>query len=132
MRMRHGWHGRGWHHGGPLSYVAHRLKMSDAQVSQVRAIWSEERPTVAVLLKSMDDDFHQMTDATAGGKFDAGKVQAIAMAEGNTFAKLMVEKEQIKARIYSTVLNEEQRQSADRMQQHGLERVDHVVSRLQQ
>lgn len=132
MRMRHGWHGHRWHHGGPLSYVAHRLKLSDAQVSQVRTIWSEERPTVAALVKSMDDDFHQMADATAGGKFDAGKVQAIAAAEGDTFAKLMVEKEQIEARIYSTVLNEEQRRSADRMQQHGLERVDHVVSRLQQ
>lgn len=132
MRMRHGWHGRGWHHGGPLSYVAHRLKLSDTQIAQVRSIWGEERPTVAALVKSMDEDFHQMADATAGGKFDAGKVQAIAAAEGDTFAKLMIEKEQIKARIYSTVLNPEQRQSADSMQQRGLERLDHVVSRLQQ
>lgn len=131
FRRGHGWHGRRWHHGGPLSYVARELKLSGAQISQVRSIWGEERPVVAALLKSMDDGAHQMADATAGGKFDEGKIHAIAAAEGDAFAGLMVEKEHFKERIYSAVLNEEQRQSADRLQQRGLDRLDRAISRLQ-
>lgn len=131
FRRGHDWHRRGWHHGGPLSYVARELKLSGTQISQVRSIWGEERPTVAALLKSMDDGAHQMADATAGGKFDEEKIHAIAAAEGDAFAGLMVEKEHFQERIYSAVLNEEQRQSADRLQRRGLDRLDHVVARLQ-
>jgi len=90
----------------------------------------EERPTVTALLKDMTSGAHQLADATTGGKFDEGKAQAIADAEGNTFAKLLMEKERFKSRVYTTVLNEEQRQSADRLQQRWLDRMDHAVARL--
>jgi len=130
FRRGHGWCGNGWHHWGPLAHVARELKLGDAQVSQVRSISIEERPTVTALLKDMTSGAHQLADATTGGKFDEGKVQAIAAAEGNTFAKLLMEKERFKSRVYTTVLNEEQRQSADRLQQRWLDRMDHAVARL--
>ena len=131
FRRGHGWCGNGWHHGGPLGYVARELKLSDAQVSQVRSIWMEERPTVTALLKDMISEAHQLADATTGGKFDEGKLQATAAAEGNTFAKLLIEKERFISRVYTTVLNEEQRQSADRLQQRWLDRMDHAITRLE-
>lgn len=90
----------------------------------------EERPTVTALLKDMTSGAHQLVDATAGGKFDEDKLQAIAVTEGNTFAKLLMEKERFKSRVYTTVLDEEQRKSADRLQQRWLYRMDHVVARL--
>lgn len=130
FRRGHGWFDNGWHHGGPLGHVARELKLSDAQVSQVRSIWTEERPAATALLKDLSSGVHQLTDATAGGKFDQGKVQAIATAEGNTFAKLLMEKERFKSRVYTTVLSEEQRQLADRLQQRWMDRMDHAVSRL--
>jgi len=130
FRRGHGWCGTGLHHGGPLGHVARELKLSDAQVSQVRSIWTEERPTVTALLKELTSGAHQLAAATVGGKFDEGKVQAIATAEGNTFARLLLEKERFKWRVYTTVLNEEQRQSADRLQQRWLDRMDHAVERL--
>jgi hypothetical protein len=116
---------------GPLGHVARELKLSDAQVSQVWSIWTEERPAATALLKGLTSGAHQLADATAGGKFDEGKVQAIAIAEGNTFANLLMEKERFKSRVYITVLNEEQRQSADRLQQRWLDRIDHAVARLE-
>jgi hypothetical protein len=131
LRGRRGWCGLGWHHGGGLGYVARELKLNNTQISEVRSIWTAERPTVAALLKELLDGAHQMADATAGGKLDEDQVHAIAAAEADTFAKLLVEREHIKSRIYTTVLNEEQRQSADRLQQHLLGRLDHAVSRLQ-
>jgi len=126
----HGSCGSGWHHGGPLGYIARELKLSDTQASQVRSIWTEERPTMTALLKDMTSGMHQLADATTDGKFDEGKVQAITAAEGNTFAKLLMEKERFKSRVYTTVLNEEQRHSADRLQQRWLDRMDHAVARF--
>jgi hypothetical protein len=90
----------------------------------------EERPTITTLLKGMTNEAHQLADATAGGKFDEDKLQATAAAEGNTFAKLLMEKERFQSRVYTTVLNEEQHKSADRLQQRWLDRMDHAVSRL--
>ena len=67
---------------------------------------------------------------TAAGNFDEGRVQAIAAAEGNTFSKLLMEKERFKSRVYTTVLNEQQRQSADKLQERWLDRMDHAVARF--
>ena len=90
-----------------------------------------ERPTVAALLQELLGEAHQMADTTAGGNFDEGKVRSIAVTEGNTVAKLFVEKERLKSRIYATVLNGIQRKSADDLQQRWLGRLDHVVLRIQ-
>jgi hypothetical protein len=43
---------------------------------------------------------------------------------------LLIEKERFISRVYTTVLNEEQRKSADRLQQRWLDRMDHAVARL--
>lgn len=131
FRGRHGWCGPGWHRGGPLGHVARELHMSKAQIAETHSIVDAERPTIAALLKELIGEFHQMADATVNGSFDESKVQAIATTEGNTFAKLMVEKELIKSRIYAKVLDENQRKSADELQQHMLNRLDHVVTRMQ-
>jgi len=131
FRRGYGWCGHGWHHGGPLSHVARELKLSDSQVSQIRLIWTEERPAFIALVKDLSSGMHQLADVTSSEKLDEGKVQTIAAAEGNTFAKLLVEKEHFKSRVYTTVLNDKQRQSADELQQRWLDRMDYVVARLE-
>jgi Spy/CpxP family protein refolding chaperone len=130
FREAHGWCGQGWSHRGPLGYVAREINLSSTQISQIRSIWTEERPTVAALLEDLLDGSHQMADATAGSRLDEEKVRAIATAEGNTLTKLLIEREHIKSRIYTIVLNAEQRQSADKLQQRWLGRLDNAVSRL--
>ena len=42
-----GWRGCGWHHRGPASYLAHELKLNDAQRAQIRTLWQAERPAVS-------------------------------------------------------------------------------------
>ena len=129
-RKGRGWCSHGWHQGGPLGLVECELKLSDTQASQVRSIWMEERPPVTALLKELIGGMHQLATATVAGKFDEGEVHAITAAEGNTFAKLLMEKERFKSRVYTTVLTEKQRQSADGLQQRWLDRIDHAVARL--
>lgn len=125
----HGWCGNEWHRG-PLGHVARELKLSDAQVSQIRSIGTQERPVITALLKDLTSGAHQLIDAATDGKFDEGKVQVLATSEGNTFAKLIVEKERFKSRVYTTILNEEQRQLADKMQQRWMDRMDHAIAQL--
>ena len=111
--------------------MARELNMSKAQIAETRSIVLEERPAVAALLQELLGEVHQMADATTGKNFDEDKVRSIAATEGNTVAKLLVEKERLKSRIYATVLNETQRKSADDLQQRWLGRLDHVVLQLQ-
>ena len=67
-----------------------------------------------------------MDQATANGNLDEGKVQDIAARQGVTLSKLLVEKEHFKTRVYSSVLNPEQRTKADKLQSQWHERLDHI------
>lgn len=127
---RNAWCGNGWH-GAPLDHVARELNLSNTQVSQIRSIWMEERPTATTLLKNLTSGLHQLNDAAADGKFNEDKVQALAAMEGNTFARLIVEKEHFKSRVYTSVLNDDQRQLADKIQQRWIDMMDRAVTRFE-
>ena len=75
---------------------------------------------------------HFLDAATAQGNVDEAKVQEIASRQGATIAKLLVEKEHFKARIYSSVLTPEQRTKADQLQARWHERMSHMSDRLQE
>jgi len=127
---RHGWGGPGWSHAGPLGYVAHELNLSGAQKSQIKSMWDAERPTVASLVQDLASESKEMDAATAQGSLDDTKVQAIAARQGETIAKLLVEKERLKSKVYTTVLNPEQRTKADELQKTWHSHLDRVASRL--
>src|SRR5258708_11230374 len=125
-----GWGGRGWSHHGPLGYVAHQLNLNETQKSQIKSIWEAERPTVASLVQELASEGKEMDSVTAQGSFDDSKVQAIAARQGETIAKLSVEKERLKSKVYTTVLNPEQRTKADELQKTWHLRLDHVAARI--
>jgi len=134
---RHGWGGGGWchggwgHGGGPLGFVAHELKLNDAQLAQIKTMWREERPAVANLVKELADESREMDAATAKGNLDDAKVQAVASHQGETIAKMLVEKEHFKQKVYANVLNQEQRDKADELLKTWHSRFDHIASRIE-
>jgi Spy/CpxP family protein refolding chaperone len=128
---RHGWNGRGWSHHGPLGYVAHKLNLSDAQKSQIKSMWDAERPKVASLVQELVSETKEMDTVTAQPSLDDSKVEATAARQGATIAKLLVEKERFKAKIYSTVLNPEQRTKADQLQKTWRSHLDHIAARIE-
>lgn len=127
---RHGWGGRGWGHHGPLGYVAHELNLSDAQRSQIKSMWQAERPTVASLVQELASESKEMDSATTQGNLDESKVEAIAARQGETIAKLLIEKERFKSEVYTSVLNPEQRIKADELQKVWHSRMERVVERI--
>lgn len=127
---RHGW-GRGrWGQPGPLGFVSHELNLSDAQRSQIKSMWLAERPTVALLVQELASENKEVDSATAQGSLDETKVQAIAARQGETIAKLLVEKERFKSKVYITVLNPEQRTKADELQKKWHSRLEHLAARI--
>lgn len=123
-----GWHGcfrHRWGHFGPMGYVAHELKLNDTQQQQIRTLWEQEKPTVSGLVQELSAEGKEMDAATANGKLDENKVQEIASRQGTTIAKLLVEKEHFKSKVYATVLTPEQRSKADEMQERWHERMGH-------
>jgi Spy/CpxP family protein refolding chaperone len=127
-----GWHGcsghRWGHHFGPISYVAHELKLSDTQRQQVESMWQTEKPAISGFVHELAAESKEMDAATVQGNLDEAKVQEIAGRQGATVAKLLVEKEHFKSKIYTTVLNPEQRTKADELQSRWHERLDHMGS----
>ena len=128
--QQYGWGGRGWGHHGPLGYVAHELNLSDTQRSQIKSMWQAERPAVASLVQELASEGKEMDSATAQGNLDESKVQAIAARQGETIAKLLIEKERFTSKVYTGVLNPEQRTKADEIQKVWQSRMDRVAERI--
>jgi Spy/CpxP family protein refolding chaperone len=124
------WGGRTWGHHGPLGYVAHRLNLSDAQRSQIKSMWQAERSAVASLVQELASENKDMDSATAQGNLDESKVQAIAARQSETIAKLLIEKERFKAKVYTNVLNLEQRTKADELLKTWHSRLARVAARI--
>ncbi len=127
---RRGWHGHGWHHPGLVSYLAHELKLSDAQRGKIQTLWQMERPTIAARIQEFLAENKEMNAISVEENPDMGKVQAIANRESATIAALLVEKEQLQSKIYRTVLNPEQRAKADELKKKWESRLDHAVNRF--
>jgi len=129
---RGAWGHGGWGHGGdgPLGYIAHELKLNDAQRAQIKTMWAAERPAIGSLVKELADESREMADATAKGNLDDARVQAIASHQGETVAKLLVEKEHFRSKVYANVLNQEQRDKADELQKTWHSRFDRIASRI--
>jgi Spy/CpxP family protein refolding chaperone len=128
--IRRGWGGHGWHRGGPMSYVAHELKLSSDQRAQIRALWGAERPGLSARLHELAAENKEMDAVTVQEKPDPAKVKEIADREAGTIAALLVEKQQLQAKIYTTVLNPEQRAKADAWQKKWESRLDRTADRL--
>ncbi len=130
-RTLRGGHGPFWFHHGPMGFVAHELDLSDMQKSQIKNIWEGERPNIAELIHELASEEKEM-DALAfqGGAPDESKIQDMAARQGATLGKLFAEKEKLTARIYSQVLNSEQRTKADELQQRLNSHLDHIADRI--
>jgi Spy/CpxP family protein refolding chaperone len=111
-----GWHRgfghRGWSHG-PLGYVAKELNLNDTQRQQIRTIWEGEQPALSKLARQLADENRDLSAATAKGTVNEAEASRIAGLQGATLAQMILEKEHLKAKIYTDVLTVDQREKAD-------------------
>lgn len=129
-RGRGGWCGHRWHHPGPGSYLAHELKLSDAQRDQIRTLWQAERPTISARVHELLAENREMNALATQENPDQSKVEAVANRQATTIAALLVEKEKMQSKIYTAVLNPEQRAKAEELQKKWESRLDRAADRL--
>lgn len=124
-RRNGGWCGHGWHHRGPVSFMAHELKLDQTQMARIQALWQAERPTISANLHEVLAENKEMNAIATQGNPE--QVQATADREAATIAKLLLEKVSLQSKIYSTVLTPEQRVKADELQKKWEARLDRVA-----
>ncbi|HEY6445865.1 MAG TPA: periplasmic heavy metal sensor [Acidobacteriaceae bacterium] len=129
-RGRHGWCGHRWHHPGPASYLAHELKLNDAQRAQIQTLWQAERPALSAHLHELLAENKEMNAITVQENPDPGTVQQIAEREAATVAVMLVEKERLQAKVFQTVLHPDQRAKAEELEKKLESRLDHAADRL--
>ncbi len=130
-RGGHRWCGQRWHHFGPVGYLAHELKLSDAQKAEIQALWQAEQPVLAVHFRDLLAENKEMNTIAAKSNPDQSEVQKIADREANTIATMLMEKARLQSKIYSTVLNPDQRAKADELQKNWESRLDRLAAHLE-
>ncbi len=122
-----------WHQGsgGIMQHVTREFNLTEAQQTQVKAMWESEKPNVLPLLQQLAAGHKQMIAATAGGTFDEAKVAPIANEQAQTIAQLLVEKEKLSSKFYQ-ILTPEQRTKFDTVRQQHDAHVDRMLQHLSQ
>jgi Spy/CpxP family protein refolding chaperone len=119
-----------WNHARRVSFLAHELKLSDAQKSQILELWRAERPIIAAQIRDLLAENKEMNAVSGKDSPDPSEVQKIADREASTIATILVEKARLQSKINSTVLNPDQRTKADELQKKWESRLDRFADRF--
>jgi Spy/CpxP family protein refolding chaperone len=125
-----GWYGNRRYRLGPANYLAHALKLSDAQRTQVWKLWQAERPIAAAHIHELLADNKELNTMAANDHPDQNAIQKVADREAVTIATLLMEKARLQSEIYSTVLNPDQRARAIELQNKLESRMEHAAHRF--
>jgi Spy/CpxP family protein refolding chaperone len=108
--------------GRIMAHVARELKLTEAQQTEIRAVFAAERQNVLPLLQRLHEAKQQYDSANAPGSFDEAKARAFASRQAETITELLVAKERVKSKVYA-VLTPEQREKANTMHERFAARV---------
>jgi Spy/CpxP family protein refolding chaperone len=129
-RGQNAWWGNRWHRLGPANYLAHELKLSDAQRAQVWKLWQSERPIAAGHLHELLADNKELSRIARIDPPDQNAIKIVADREATTIATLLVEKSRLQSEIYSTVLNPDQRAKAIELENKLESRMERAAHHL--
>ena len=123
--MAHFQHGDGIQHHqfGPelVDHIARELSLTDAQKSQVKALFETAQTTMRPLHQKLGEVRQQLEDATENGQFNETQVRDLANQQAQLMAEMIVEHERFKSKAF-TLLTAEQRVKATQMLKRHSER----------
>jgi|SRR5579863_3405991 len=127
-RENHGWCRR--HQLGPASYLAHELNLSDAQKSQIQAIWKSQSPAFSAQLRELLAENKEIEAIVASSNPNQAEIQKVAAREATTVTTLLTQKACLELNIESTVLNPGQREKARELRKKWESRLDRLADRI--
>ena len=101
-------------HGKRLSHLARELGLSDAQQTQIKAIFTAEREQSAPLMEKLAAYRKQLHDATRAATFDEAAIRTIAANQAQLDIELTVARARMHNQI-NAVLTTEQRALAEKL-----------------
>ncbi len=112
-RMQHGF--------GPemLDHIARELNLTEAQKTQVKALFEAGQNTMAPLHQKMDEVHKQLESATENGQFDEAQVRALASQQAQLMAEMIVEHERMKSKIFSLLTPEQRTKATEMLKRHS-------------
>lgn len=105
--------GRG-HHAGGIGMALRGLDLTDEQKAKVKEITEASRTTIQPLKEQAKANHEKIRSLGTNGTFDQVQVEAVAADQGSLTAKMIVEKERVKAQVFA-LLTDEQKAKAETM-----------------
>ncbi len=108
----------GRHHGGP-AMMLRGLDLTDEQKAKVKEIMETSRTSVEPLMTQLRDGHKKIAELGTDGKFDQATVEAAANEQAAVMAKLIVEKEKVKAQVFALLTDEQKAKAAEKRAKFG-------------
>ena len=112
------------HRGGInhiLGYYTDVLDLTEAQQTQIKAIWTKEEPTLQPLMQQLKQTHTQMQQLEEAATFNEAQARSLASQQAQTLIDLTVEKARMKNEMFQilTAAQKTKLQSVEaRHQQH--------------
>ena len=109
--------------GGPppdmVEHLSRELGLTDAQKTQVKALFDAQRATEEERHAKLDDIRKQLDAATANGQFDEAKVRELANQQSQLMADQMVDHFRLHSQLYGLLTAEQKTKAGQMMKMHG-------------
>jgi protein CpxP len=130
MGPGHGHHG-GFGGGHELAFFSKALDLTDAQQTQIKQIFANEKPTLHPLMMQEGQAHQQMMQLVTSGKFDETQAQAIISQEAQTHSQIEMEHARMMSQAYQILTPDQKTKFAQlqaKHQQHMAQHMQHEQS----
>lgn len=107
-------HGFGHGRGDRMGMALRGLDLTDDQKAKVKEIIDARKAEFEPTMQAMKENRAKIRTLGTDGAFDQAEVEALAKAQGDLVAKTIVQRESVKAQIFS-ILTDEQKAKAKEM-----------------
>ena len=116
MHAKHGMRGklgkRG-RRGHMMGRAFRKLELTDAQKTQMQTIMKATREESKALRKQMHTNRQELHKLTENGTFNESQVTALANKQGDLHAKMIVQKQKVKAQMHAVLTSEQKAKLAE-------------------
>jgi protein CpxP len=111
--------GFGHGHFGKAGMFLRGLDLTEEQKTKVKEIFDASKANVEPLMEQSRSNRTRLQALGLDGSFDQAQVEAIAAEQSTIGAKLIVEKERAKSRIFAVLNDEQKAKAAERLSKVG-------------
>ncbi len=113
-----GWGKRGGHHRG-MGMAFRGLDLTDEQKAQVKQLRAASREGVQPIREALKANREKMNSLTENGAFDEAQVTALANEQAGLSARMIVERQRVKSRMFSILTDEQKAKMAEMKAKRG-------------